>query len=90
MGTVTPTFAQALASAAGLTLTDDGRLLKEDQVVRRVTATNGKLSHEHYFDLVEWVQQTTPDRTGLPFAYARAVNIDNLGALGLAMKTARA
>lgn len=88
MGTVTPTFARALASAAGLQMTDDGRLLNGDEIVRRVALSDGKLSHEDYFDLVDWVQRTHPDRTGLPFAYAHAVNIDNLGALGLAMKTA--
>jgi AraC-like DNA-binding protein len=88
MGTVTPTFARALASAAGLRLTDDGELRDGNTVVRRVPLSNGRLSHEAYFGLVDWVQQHHPDRTGLPFAYARAVNIDNLGALGLAMKTA--
>ncbi|WP_417310427.1 AraC family transcriptional regulator ligand-binding domain-containing protein [Devosia sp.] len=88
MRTVTPTFARALARAAGFELTDDGRLLQGDEIVRRLTLSDGKLLHREYFDLVDWVDSTHPDRTGLPFAYARAVDIDNLGALGLAMKTA--
>lgn len=88
MGTVTAAFARALASAAGLKLTEDGRLLDGDVAVRRLEHADGKLTDTDYFDLVDWVRLSTPDRIGLPFAYARAVDIDNLGALGLAMKTA--
>jgi hypothetical protein len=43
MGTVTPTIPRALASAAGLKLTDNGRLLDGDTVIRRVTFSNGEI-----------------------------------------------
>lgn len=83
MGTVTGAFASALASAAGLRLCDDGRVLNGDAVVLQLPASRGKLPAADYFDLVEWVRLNHPDRAGLPLSYARAVNIDNLGALGL-------
>lgn len=88
MGTVTAAFARALASAAGLRLAEDGSLLDHDVLVRRLDCADGKLSDTDYFELATWVSRNHPDRVGLPFAYAYAVDIDNLGALGLAMKTA--
>ena len=88
MGTVTTAFARTLVRAAGLELAADGRLLDGDRVVLRLPAASPQLPAEAYFELVDWVRIHHPDRVGLPFAYAAAVDIDNLGALGLAIKTA--
>jgi len=88
MGTVTAAFARALASAAGLRLAEDGGLFDGNERVRQLQCTDGRLTDTDYFDLTTWIGDTHPDRVGLPFAYAQAVDVDNLGALGLAMKTA--
>ncbi len=88
MGTVTAVFARTLVGAAGLRLAEDGTLFDGERAIRRVEHAGGKLAEADYFDLVDWVRRNSPDRVGLPLAYARAVDIDNLGALGLAMKTA--
>lgn len=88
MGTVTAAFARALASAAGLRLTEDGGLFDGKERVRQLECVDGRLTDTDYFDLTAWISNTHPDRVGLPFAYAQAVDVDNLGALGLAMKTA--
>lgn len=88
MGTVTAAFARALAGAAVLRLAEDGSLFDGDVLVRRLDLAIGKLTDTAYFDLVDWVRLNSPYRIGLPFAYARAVDINNLGALCLAMKTA--
>lgn len=88
MSTVTAAFARALASAAGLAFTDDGQLLKNGSPIREITTSGDTISVSDYFDLVDWIRRTHPDRVGLPLNYARAVDIDNLGALGLAIKTA--
>lgn len=88
MGTVTSVFAQALARAAGLEFTEDGRVMRGVEVLRRFTPSGDQLGVDDYFTMVEWVRREHPDRGGLPIAYAEAVDIDNLGALGLAIKTA--
>lgn len=88
MGTVTVAFVRALASAAGLKLTADGQLFDGEKQVRRIVTAQGRLSDKDYFDIIDWVSSQYPDRAGLAFAYAEAVDVDNLGALGLAMKTA--
>jgi AraC-like DNA-binding protein len=88
MGTVTAVFARALVQAAGLRFAEDGSLFNGDILVRKLSHTKGNISDTDYFDLVDWVRVNSPDRVGLPIAYARAVDIDNLGTLGLAIKTA--
>lgn len=88
MGTVTTAFARALISAADLELAEDGRLLKDGVLVRHLPTSDASLPAQTYYDLVDWVRQHHPDRVDLPIRYARAVDIDNLGALGLAIKTA--
>lgn len=88
MGTVTAAFARTLAGVAGLELGEDGGLRDKGTVVRRVNSANGRLSADDYFELVEFVRESHADRVGLPLGYGAAVDINNLGALGLAIKTA--
>lgn len=88
MATVTTAFARTLIGAAGLELAEDGKLLKDGVVVRQLSSSDAALPAQEYYDLVDWVRNHHPDRVDLPIRYAQAVDIDNLGALGLAIKTA--
>ncbi len=88
MGTVTTQFAFAFARAAGLRLTEDGRLFEGAELMLRLDTSGGNLPYEDYVTLIDWLRQHRPQRAQLVFNYAEAVDIDNLGALGLAVKTA--
>lgn len=89
MQSVTITFARTMASAAGMTLTDDGALISNGAVVHRVRPPeNGRLQDTDYFDLIEWIRNNHPDEVALMKAYAELIQMDDLGVLGLAMKTA--
>src|SRR6056297_2390112 len=89
MATVTATFAQILAAAAGYTLSDDGMVSIEDRVVHRARVDVGnRMTDADYFSLVEWITNTHPDRAALVLAYADRLHMDDLGALGLAIRTA--
>jgi AraC-like DNA-binding protein len=89
MASVTAAFARAMARAVGLTMTDDGRLLSADGSVQYVCPTDGeRVPGEVFFDLIEWIRTRQADEAELVFAYAQVVKPDDLGVLGLAMKTA--
>lgn len=88
MATVTLAFAHAFARAAGLVLTQDGTLTENGVVVRRLRVAAGTLTGADYFDLVGWISERHGDRAGLVVSYANAIRVDDLGALGLAFKTA--
>lgn len=88
MATVTMAFAHAFARAAGFVLTEDGALMEGGEVIRHLRSTDGRLTDTDYFDLIDWIDKRFGDRTGLVIAYASAINIDDVGALGLAVKTA--
>ncbi|MCR8827321.1 AraC family transcriptional regulator [Photobacterium sp. TY 1-4] len=86
---MTAAFARAMAHAAGMTLRDDGALVSGDVVVRRLPQpTDGRLAETDYFDLLDWIRQGHEDEVALLAGYARAIRLDDIGVLGLAMKTA--
>lgn len=87
MGTVTA-FARTLASAVGLRLDEEGNLFRGDALVRQLSPTGGRVTDAVYFELIDWVRLNHPDQVGVAIAYAHTVDIDKVGALGLAMKTA--
>ncbi|NIZ63247.1 AraC family transcriptional regulator [Sedimentitalea sp. CY04] len=89
MPSVTSAFARAMAKAAGMTLTDDGALLSDGSVVFRVSSeVDGQIVDTDYFDLIDWIRETQPDEVALVEAYASSIQTDDLGVLGLAIRTA--
>lgn len=89
MPSVTDAFARAMARAAGMTLRDDGAPVSGGVVVRRLPRpTDGRISDTDYFDLLDWIRREHDDDVLLLDAYARSIRVDDLGALGLAVKTA--
>lgn len=89
MATVTATFAQILAAAAGYSLSEAGVVFAGDSVVHRVRIEDGKrMTDADYFAFVNWISNAHPDRTALVLAYADRLHMDDLGALGLAIRTA--
>lgn len=89
MPNVTFVFARTMAAAAGMKLTEDGALIHNDEIVHRIAQpADGKLSQHDYFDLIDWIRARHPDETELVAAYASAIQTEDLGVLGLAIKTA--
>ncbi|MBT3143540.1 AraC family transcriptional regulator [Phaeobacter gallaeciensis] len=89
MPSVTNAFARAMAEAAGMTLTDEGALVSNGTVVLRLPRpVDGLLADKDYFDLIDWIRERHPDEVALVEAYARSIQTDDLGVLGLAIKTA--
>jgi len=89
MPSVTSAFARAMAQAAGMTLTEDGALVSGGAVVRRLAQpTAGRLADTDYFDLLDWIRREHDDEVALLEAYAGLIPVDDIGVLGLAMKTA--
>jgi len=89
MPSVTNAFARTMAKAAGMTLTDDGALIFDGAVVHRVQPLdNGRVQDIDYFNLTEWIRDNHPDEIALIRAYAELIQTDDLGVLGLAIKTA--
>src|SRR6056297_4160063 len=61
MATVTATFAQILAPAAGYTLLEGGIVYAEDRVVHRVRVGGGnRMTDADYFSLVDWITSAIP------------------------------
>ena len=89
MPSVTAAFARAMARAAGMTLRDDGALVSGGVVVRRLPQpTDGRLTQADYFDLLDWIRRGHEDEFALLEAYAMAIRAEDIGVLGLSMKTA--
>ncbi|MCQ0988756.1 AraC family transcriptional regulator [Jiella marina] len=89
MPSVTDAFARAMAQAAGMTLRDDGALVSGGVVVRRLPPqSDGRFADTDYFDLLDWMRRQHGDDVALLDAYSRLIRADNIGVLGLAMKTA--
>lgn len=89
MPSVTDAFARVMARAAGMTLRDDGALVSEGVVVRRLPQpADGRLADTDYFDLLEWIRLEHGDDVALVDAYAKLIGVDDIGVLGLAIKTA--
>ncbi|TYC65073.1 AraC family transcriptional regulator [Stappia sp. BW2] len=89
MPSVIAAFARAMATTAGLTMTSEGKLVSADGAVRYVLRTeDDRIPDTAHFDLLTWIRSWYPDETGLVFAYAQKIKPDDLGVLGLAVKTA--
>ncbi len=89
MPSVTTTFVAAMANAAGLTMSDDGALLSEGEVVYRFRpGADGIMPESEYFNALEWIRSTQEDEIALISTYAETIQLDDLGVLGLAIKTA--
>ncbi|WP_424929010.1 AraC family transcriptional regulator ligand-binding domain-containing protein [Amaricoccus tamworthensis] len=89
MPKVTNAFARAMAQAAGMTLREDGALVSDGVVVRRISeTTDDQLTDTDYFDLLDWIRREHEDEVALVEAYAKLIRVDDIGVLGLAIKTA--
>lgn len=89
MPSVTSVFARTMAQAAGLMLRDDGALVSGGGVVRRLPQPGeDRLTDSDYFDLLDWIRLNHGDEVALVEAYAKLIRVDDIGVLGLAMKTA--
>lgn len=89
MPDVTATFARTMAAVAGMDLTEDGVLMDGAETVMRLDRdAEGRVSSLQHLDLLQHVRVRRPDQPALAAAYAAAIRPDDLGALGLAMKTA--
>lgn len=89
MASVTYAFARAMADAAGMTLNEDGALISDGAVMLRLPkAQDGQLADDAYFDLIDWIRAQQADEVALVEAYTNAIATDDLGVLGLAVKTA--
>ncbi|WP_299882658.1 AraC family transcriptional regulator [uncultured Sulfitobacter sp.] len=89
MASVTSAFATTFARASGLDLRPDGCVLAGDRVIHSLgRQTGAKVPDSVYFDLIDWICDYCDDVTELVFQYADTFRIDDMGALGLAAKSA--
>lgn len=89
MASVTSAFTHALARAVGLTLLPDGRVRSDEATVYRLRLrADGRVEDQSYFEMLGWLMTRQPDRLALVAAYADALEPDQLGVLGFALKTA--
>ncbi|MFY2822711.1 AraC family transcriptional regulator ligand-binding domain-containing protein [Ruegeria sp. MALMAid1280] len=72
-----------------MTLTENGALISGGAVVKRLPEVqDGQLADDSYFDLIDWIRARHANEVALVEAYANAIATDDLGVLGLAVKTA--
>ncbi|UWR12465.1 helix-turn-helix transcriptional regulator [Sulfitobacter mediterraneus] len=89
MPSVTASFIRATARVAGLAMTEGDAILSDGAVVHRVRAADSGLApNMEYFALVDWIRATQDDEAELVAAYAATIEPEDLGVLGLAVKTA--
>ncbi|TLP46074.1 AraC family transcriptional regulator [Cohaesibacter sp. CAU 1516] len=89
MPNVTFVFARTMAKAAGMSLSEDGCLWSDGEIVHRVAQpADGRLIGTEYFDLIEWIRTHQRDEVALVATYANLLQAEDLGVLGLAIKTA--
>ncbi|SLN34462.1 HTH-type transcriptional regulator VirS [Roseivivax jejudonensis] len=89
MPSVTIAFIRALSAAVDLTVAEDGAVRTGSDTLLFLTPdSNGHVSDQAFFALLAWIEDHRPDRLSVVSAYAAAIGIDDLGALGLAIKTA--
>lgn len=89
MPTVTSAFVHAMTKTAGLTLRPDGAVLSDGKKVFQLSQLpNGQIEGPPFFDLIDWIEARHRDRVSLVAKYAETIQIDDLGVLGLALKTA--
>lgn len=89
MTTVVSTFAFALTRAAGLDLNPQGEISHQGDILFRLGAPlTEHMPDQAYFDLIETIRQFHRNDPDLVFNYARQIRPDDLGTLGLAIKSA--
>lgn len=89
MAITTSAFAHALVSAAGCELSLEGEVRRGNTVVHKVAPLTGcGLDDKAYLDLIAWISANQPNRIEFIAAYADTLKLDDLGTLGLALKTA--
>ncbi|MFZ7094475.1 AraC family transcriptional regulator ligand-binding domain-containing protein [Primorskyibacter sp. 2E233] len=89
MPTVTAAFVRAMTAAAGLTVTPEGRVMSGTKVIYQLPPlTDGHIDDQSHFGLIDLIATRHPDRVTLIAAYAQAICVDDLGVLGLALKSA--
>ena len=89
MASVTSVFATILTRAAGLELTAGGEVQRDGETLFRLdTPATDKVPDSVFFGLIEWLRLYTQDEPALVFSYARQIRSNDLGVLGLAMKSA--
>lgn len=88
MGTVTTQFVLKLAQAAGLQIDPCGRVTATDGTVFDIGPADGALSQKQYTQIALHILDHHPNLSALAMDYARAVDLDDFGALGLALKAA--
>jgi AraC-like DNA-binding protein len=89
MPKVIAAFAKSLARAAGFTIETDGTVRSGETIVHRCSIETGDhIDAKEFYTLLEWITRRQPRRLTLVEAYAGTLQVDDLGILGLALKTA--
>lgn len=89
MTTVVSTFAFALTRAAGLDLNAKGEISHQGDVLFHLDAPlTEHIPDQTYFDLIDRIRGFHGDDPDLAFRYGRQIRPDDLGTLGLAIKSA--
>lgn len=89
MPAVASLFARTLTRAAGLDLNAQGEVLQDQEILYRLGCPTADSIPDHaYFELIEWLRVRRNDDPDLVFAYANMIQDNDIGPLGLAMKSA--
>lgn len=89
MTSIASIFARRLTRAAGLQLNATGEVMQNGNALYRLNhPAADKIPDCAYFELLDWVRLHTGDQPDLVFRYAREIRNNDLGALGLAAKSA--
>lgn len=89
MASIASIFARRLTRAAGLQLNATGEVTQNGTALYRLNhPAADKIPDCAYFELLDWLRLHTGDQPDLVFRYAREIRNNDLGALGLAAKSA--
>lgn len=89
MATTVPLFLRVMCAAAGLTFEPDGTIARQGRALSRVPLLpDGRIAGPDYFKAIETVRAAAGDDATLVAGYAARLNLDDIGVLGLAFKTA--
>lgn len=89
MASVISAFAVTFARAAGFVIKPDGDVCRQDETVYRLgSPLDSNIDDGVYFEFIDWICDQCEDTTELVFNYADAFRIDEMGAFGLAAKSA--
>ncbi len=89
MPSVTTAFVHAMTQTAGLTLRPDGTVVFDGKSVFQLSRLpDGRIADKEFFDFINWIEARHCDRVALVANYAETIQIDDIGVLGLALKTA--